>query len=144
MLFELVNPSDPYTFKTDDSKVAEVVALLVGNGKMGLTDEKGEKYDTMILFLNEEQTETHLTETFGEGGLAGFVDANLKAVADALDSVMSFGFTERRTFELAMEAIETEERREEYRAKVHDKNRSSMNDFGTYAWKMAKQLRESI
>jgi len=35
-LWEIVNPSDPYTFRAPDFKVAAVVALWLGNGTYGL------------------------------------------------------------------------------------------------------------
>lgn len=144
MLYELINPSDPYTCRADDPKAAMAVALVLGNGKMGLRDQEGEEYATLIMFMKEDALEEHLVHLFGEGGLGGFMEANAPAVADCLDSVMSVGFSERRTFDEAIKAIESDDRRDEYRAKIHDANRSSVNDFASYAWKYAASLRETM
>jgi len=142
MLFEIINPSDPYTLRAEDPRVAMAAVLLLGNGQYGLRDEKDESYDTLLLFTSGEATEKRLQGMFGEGSLGGFLKEHKSAVADCLDSVMSFGFKERNTYDTWIEAIESEEKREEFRAKIHDKNRSSLNDIGGRAWEYAKRLRE--
>jgi len=144
MLFKIINPHDPYTLKADDPRVAMAAVLIIGEGKYGLDDEKGESYPTLCMCLTDKELTELITRTFGEGGLATFVEDNRESIADCLDSVMSVGFSERCLYEEALAFMDSDEKREAYRAKVHDRIRSSMTDLGTYAWKSAKALRERV
>ena len=92
--------------------------------------------------MNEKQTKAKLKELFGKKSFAEFINDNRPAIADCLDSVMSFGIGQRRAFDEAMKRIPDEKSRKEYRESLHDKNRTSMNDIGSYAWRLAKDLRE--
>lgn len=142
MIYEIVNPSDCYTMKADDLAVAQAAVIVLGQGQYGLKDEQGESCAPMLLFATPKQTEEILAELFGEGSLGGFIERNKAAIADALDSVMSVDRRERRLYEEALVAIESEEKRQEFRDKTHDRHRSSMNDIGGAAWEYAKRLRE--
>jgi len=144
MLFKIINPHDSYTLKADDPRVAMVAVLIIGEGKYGLDDEKGESYPTLCMCLTDQELTELITRTFGKGGLATFVENNKETVADCLDSVMSVNFSERRLYEEALAFMDSDEKREAYRAKVHDMMRSSSVDLGTYAWKRAKALRERV
>ena len=44
MRFDLVNPSDPYTFEADDHEIAAVAVCLLGNGKY-MADALGDDAD---------------------------------------------------------------------------------------------------
>lgn len=143
MIYEIINPSDSYTCIAEEPKIAMAAIILLGNGKMGLEDESGKSYETIFMFMNEEQTEAKLKELFGEKCLGGFIKDNRPAIADCLDSVMSFGIKSRRLFDEAMKRISTEKSRKEFRESLHDKNRTSLNDFGSYAWRLAKDFRDA-
>jgi hypothetical protein len=143
MFYELINPSDPYTFHADDPLVAQAVAIWLGNGKMGLHDEKNGDYHTLLFLMKADAIDEHLRTTFGME-FKVFVMAHRAQIADALDSVMTCGFHDRRIFDEAMKRIDDPVKREEYRALVHDKNRTSMSDFGTYAWKLAASIRQQL
>jgi len=140
MLYELINPSDAYTFHADDPLVAQAVAVLVGSGKMGLDDEEGNSYPTLLLF--EKDVEAKLQEIFGKP-MNEYVEDHHAELATALDSVMSVGRRERKNYDAALVRMPPEQH-ESYRDEVHDRNRTSMSDFGTYAWQLAAQCRKKL
>ncbi|HUV66264.1 MAG TPA: hypothetical protein VMW24_20400 [Sedimentisphaerales bacterium] len=140
MLYELINVSDPYTFHADDPKIAQAVALLVGSTGMGLVDDQGNDYPTMLLV--EKDIDAKLEEIFGLP-MNDFVQGHYAELAVALDSVMSVGFRERNNYDAAIARMATEER-ESYRDEVHDRNRTSMSDYGWYAWRLARKCREKL
>ena len=140
-LCEIINPSDAYTMWYDDEnvKVAQAACVLIGNGQYALENEDGETVCPLLLFGNAE---AYIDEYFdGMDGFKKFIDENGLAIADCLDSVMSFSFGQRFAYEEAIKVM-TREQMVEYRDKVHDRNRSSMNNIGGYSWRLAKKLRE--
>lgn len=142
MIYELINPSDSYTFYADDPKVAVSVALLVGSGKMGLEDETGNgDYPAMQLFCDADVVEKKLTQYFGQPW-GDWMKGHRVEIADALETVITLGRKERHAYDEALKRIDDPVKREAYRVSIHDKNCTSLSDFGTYAWKLAKRLRE--
>jgi len=139
--YELINPSDPYTFHAPTFQIASAVGILLGEGKTPAHSEDGTEKQPFLMFATSEQVKAYLQETFGVG-LNEFIDAHRIEIADALESVMSFGFKERFTFDEAMKRIPDDNARVAYREQIHDRNRSSLNDFGSYAWEVAKNLRK--
>ena len=93
--------------------------------------------------MNKEQTEAKLKELFGEKTLSGFINDNREEIANCLESVMSFGIGQRKAFNEAMKRIPDEKSRKEYKESLHDKNRTSMSDFGSYAWRLAEDFRDA-
>ena len=43
VLYEIINPSDPYTLKADDFKIAAAACLILGDGQYGLESEDGKE-----------------------------------------------------------------------------------------------------
>lgn len=72
-------------------------------------------------------------------------DEGLKArkaeVVDALESMLFGAFEDRRRYQAALDAITDAEKRKQFVAAWQD-GRSSLNDIGSFAHKMAKHLRE--
>jgi len=143
-IYEIINPSDPYTFKADDERIAKAVAIILGEGAYGLknTGTGDDLSDsTLLLFRDEKGIHKALEDTFGDGGLENFIKANKVAMADAFNSVLCMNNGDRSRYEDAVASLEPD-KRQEYRDKVHDKRRSSMNDIGGLAWNIAKNLRK--
>lgn len=133
MLFELINPSDPYTFEAASIEVAGFVACMLSPGFGARCLEKDSDESTPILFGWDEWFESR-------GIDSDWVDAHRDGIADAFDSFL-IGSTEQRVdIEEAMAAM-TPEAREKYRAERQDRNRSSMNQIGEAAYEYAKQFR---
>lgn len=137
-LWEIVNPSDPYTFRAADFLTAVAVVTLLGQGKYGLKCCDGTE-PRQLPFLMFGGGEEWLKENYGDFG--EWMKAHADELAAALDSVMSFRVSERRAFDAAMQRL-PESERDAYRDEVHDRNRTSLNDIGARAWDLAKWLRE--
>lgn len=139
MLFD--NPSDCYTFEADDSKIAMAAVLLLGEGQYGLRDQTGQDYPTLILCGGKDCFDEIVREHFG-GDFNSFIETHRKEIAAAFDSVLCMDFAARSDYQDAIEEIATEDGRQRYRDKVHDRHRSSMNDIGKRAWLMAEYIRK--
>lgn len=137
-VWEITNPSDPYTIESDSFLAAAAATLLVGEGRMGL-EPQCEDDPGMPLFLFGGH-ESFVDEHFG-GDLGAWIDAHPAEIADALDSVLLGGFDRRSDFASAMEAIDDPAKRLLFREKWQDK-RSSMSDIGGYAYRLAEHFRE--
>jgi len=139
--YEIINPSDPYTFHAPDFPTALAVVLLLGEGAYAADPGDDSERGGIMLGWKEKQAEDYLARHFGDPGQ--WCDAHAAELADAFDSVMSFKRNERTAFDEAVKLI-PEEERAAYRARVHDSNRSSMNDIGARAWKFAEGFRAQV
>ena len=140
MLYEIINLSDPYTFRADSVAVARFVVIALGTGQYDGEDEDGKSIDAMMLTFTEEQEEqakTKLREFFGDPKV--FVNEHRTEIIEALESVMSFERGERGAYDEAIKLIPAD-KIARYRKKVHRKNLTSLNDIGDRAWKYAKKL----
>lgn len=138
VLYEIINPSDPYTFRADSVAVARFVVIALGTGQYDGEDSHGNSIDAMMLFFTEEQTKAKLHEFFGDP--KEFVREHRAEIIDALESVISFNRGERGAYDEAIKLIPAD-KVARYRRKVHKKNLTSLNDIGDRAWKYAKKLR---
>jgi len=111
-----------------------VAVLLLGRGNLGLSSEK-EEHHTPILFGWDEWLSDQ-----GISDLSLFFHENKTAIADALASVR-IGRRRDRLAEAAATKYMSAEGAERYRAEIHDRRRSSLNDIGNRAWQLAKRLR---
>ena len=134
--YEISNPSDAYTMQASDLKVAQMAALLLGQGAYGLQDADGNT--ALPIFLLGGGKEFVLRE-FGVVG--PWIDANRDALADALESVQIGGIRERRELDDALSCMATENRAE-YLKRRHERLRTSQNNIGQAAWDLAARLRE--
>jgi len=139
-LLEIVNPSDPYTISGDDEEAACLAALLLGSGKYGLADEQGEQ--VMPIFLLGGCKEW-VREKYGkdvEEWASGFPRDRLAA---ALESVVIGSFRARREADRLLAYITDPDKRAAWLAERHDDRRSSMNDIGGRAVRMAARCRSA-
>lgn len=135
MIYKLVNPSDPYTFKADTYEIAALTVLCMGT-MYGATPKTGEENVPVFLFTDAEEW---YKDNFGKSIEEG-IKANRENVADALLSMLYGGFEERDTYEMALESITDTEKEKDFKAKWHD-HHGSLNDIGSYAHKMAEILK---
>ena len=143
MLFEIVNPSDPYTIKADTMKVAAAACVLLGNGSYAFKPLEGEgAVEVPIFFIGGH--DEWFNENFGQDTetVCGDVIDNFKgALADCLDSVTYGSAADRREFEHLTEHC-TPEERQKLRVERNRNRHGSLNDIGGRAFEMAKRLRE--
>lgn len=138
-LWEIVNPSDPYTLACDDYEVVALAGLMLGKGHYAMCEIDGEREVPLFLFGGAEEW---FSQTFGHT-LSDSLKAKSRNVAEALDSVMIGRPESRRAYETALAHIPTEEGRMAYRAEMLNQQRSSMNNIGKRAWSLANALRRS-
>lgn len=127
-VFDIANPSDAYTIKGPFMACAIAVAIL-GNGAYGI---KG----TPVLFGWDDWLKQQ-----GISDLSAHIDANADEIATALESVLIGSGQDREEVESTLSML-PEEKRSEWLAKRHDNRRSSLNDIGGKAQKIAARLRQ--
>lgn len=140
MLFNLTNPSDPYTLEAPDLEIAALAACLIGQGQYGLDELTGDKSGNMPIFLLGGHDEW-FTKQFGRdfsGSIDHVTETRRAELVKALASVRIGDALARREFDEA--AAQCGDDAEAYQAmlnSLHDAKRSSMNDIGRHAWSMA-------
>lgn len=142
LIFEIINPSDPYTMVAEDGKVAQVACLILGKGKLGLKCEADCKFDVPLMFVATEKQFEEWCENAGIGPLAPFIEKHCKEIADCLDSVLIGDESDRRTMERVLAAIKSPKERARAREVYHDEKRGSVNDIGRAAYELAAVLRK--
>lgn len=136
--YEIINPSDTYTLKADDPKIAIIVAVLLGGGKYGLRDEQDAEILPIFIF---DGLEVWLQVTHGCTLTELFDRADKEALAACFNSVAICPLKDRPLWDKAVEAMEDPVKREAWLAKWHDTQRSSMNDIGARAKHYARSTR---
>lgn len=136
--YEVINPSDKVTFACEDQATAAVVIILLGNGQYaGDCHEDESKNIPLFMFGGFEEW----WKEFGGGiSLDSYTDKNITAIADALETCMCMGISERKAIEEAKNHMSEDEYRK-YIDKINDDNRSSLNDICGRAKKIADKLR---
>jgi len=152
MLYELINMSDPYTFKADDLECAALATILLGRGQYGAKPLDGQEYD---------RVPDHGVPIMVFNGPVWFENKFGKSIPDAMDVCLENLGTRaalvrtlrsvvigradieaRAAFDAEYEAM-VPEIREEWRAKRHDEMCSSLNDIGDRALKMAQRIEDT-
>lgn len=134
MQFELINPSDPYTFIASDLEVAALTVFLLST-MYGAKAEDSELKVPIFLFSDpKEWYQKEFGRTTDEG-----LKLRKEEVSEALASFVFGDFADRKRYEAALRAITNSEKREEFMKEWHD-GRSSLNDIGAKAHQLAKRL----
>jgi len=149
MLYEIINPSDAYTFNADSFGVAVAAMLMVGEGKIGArpvglgVPEDAPEMGPLFL-MSEAQLDEWFKEKVGFPleELSKFVDDNALKIASALESVVIGDQRGRELYLAKLMQIEEEDQRNAFKARWHDKHRSSINDIGKYCWAAGKGIRD--
>lgn len=136
-VYELVNPSDPYTFIAPDDEVAALVAFMLGTGYGAKLDG-----DVVVPVFLLGGAEEWYTARFGRS-IADGVGALKEQMAESLCSMLYGSAAQRRECEDTLSLITDTENRAAFLARWHDK-RSSMNDIGKYARNYGKIMLKVI
>lgn len=135
MEYELINPSDPYTFIAEDLETAALTVFLLSTA-YGAKPKTGEDKVPIFLFGGaQEWYEENFGRTPDEG-----LSAKNSSVAAALDSMMHGHFEDRKRYQAALDGIDDPEKKEKFIDEWQD-GYSSLNDIGGYAHKLAKKMR---
>lgn len=136
MEYELINPSDPYTFIAADKEVAALVIGILGFSFGAETKNKAEE-DRVPIFMFGGFEEWYKKE-FGRTPMEG-VAVRKKDIGEALRSFVIGHFNDRERYNAALEAIDNPEKAEIFKAKWQD-GRTSLNDIGSMAHSIGKKL----
>ncbi len=152
MLYELINMSDPYTFKADDLECAALATILLGRGQYGAKPLDGQNYDgmpdhgvpIMIVGSGPEWFQNKFGKSIPDAMNACLEDQDRRmALVETLRSVViGRGAEERAAFDEQYSAM-AHEKREEWRQKRHDEKLTSLNDIGGRALITAKFIEET-
>lgn len=134
MQYELINPSDPYTFYAENKEVAALTVFCLSTMYGAQSQDGNESIPVFILGGSKEWYEGEFHRTPDEG-----LQAERENVAKALLSFMYGHFEDRRRYEAAINAITDAEKKEHFIREWQD-GRSSMNDIGTYAHSLGKRF----
>ena len=137
MLFEIINPSDPYTMTADSLEVAAVAACLLGEGKVILNQLDGD--EVIPAFLTGGHNEW-FTEKFGrdfDTSIAHVCETDAAGLAKTLGSVFIGDATTRKEFDDMAANCKTPEEFDALLRTTHDARRTSQNDIGRRAWALA-------
>lgn len=142
MIYEIVNPSDACTIEAQDSVLASIAMIVLGNGQYGLYDEDGRtvlgifalsKPEKLIEWLRDNGVEdTKMDEFYAKNG---------EEIATILESVVYGDIKDRKAITALTESM-TKSDRLKALAKYNDSKRSSMNDIGSAAFELAKGFRK--
>jgi hypothetical protein len=137
-IYEIVNPSDPYTIE-GDLRPCAMATILLGEGWYALTDAEGNS--AMPILALGDVGDKWAQEQF-DGTLQELMDGTPnEEIAAALDTVLIGLPSERETITAVLDSISDPAEREQARAIWLDKKRSSMNNIGGRAVALAKALR---
>lgn len=134
MEYELINPSDPYTFIASSNEVAALTVFCLSTSYAAKA--KDESFEVPITMLGGG--EEWYQEQFGRTPDAGLLE-NKGEVVKALASMMYGSFRDRKMYQSALKAIDDDKKREQFIAEWQD-GRSSLNDIGSYAHGLAKKI----
>lgn len=133
MLYELINQSDYYTLECGDLEAAALACLLLGEGDYGLKPLTGEG-DGMPLFTHGGH-DKWFTEHFGRTVEESLNHVPYAQLADALESVV---IGDRKKYLSGLAAARDPA---EFAIGWNDLKRSSLNNIGAKAKKLAAALR---
>jgi hypothetical protein len=143
MIYNIINPSDAYTIAADDYAIAVVACLVLGNGQYGFAPVDGSK-DKRVPLLISDRADEWCQKHFGMSAVA-LIRKTSKTqptkLIDCLESCLIGDLGSREDFEEACNFIKDEAKQIAFKAARHDRRRTSMNDIGGRAYRMAAELR---
>jgi hypothetical protein len=145
MIFEFINPSDPYHFEAPDLEIAAMVTFILGEGKGAAhqveCDEEKRLEVPIFLFGGLDKW---VQDKFGKS-VEDFITYVKKdrqqELITSLESVTIGSLSSYHAYHKAIELIDDPEKKKQYQDYYHDQELTSMNDFGTYARSVAKSMK---
>ena len=131
-IYELINPSDPYTFEAGSIEVAGAAVMYLSSG-FG-AKEVGDGDSTPVLFGWDEWLKERKIDS-------DWIVAHRTEIANALDSFLIGDSCDRQDVEDMLAELPPD-KRESWRARRQDRHRTSMNKIGETAYDLARRLRE--
>lgn len=142
MLFNIVNPHDPYTLEAPDLEIAANAIALIGQGQYGLHELSGDQSGNVPMFPIDGHDEW-FTKQFGRdfaASLSYCMENRADELSKALASVFIGTPAYRHEFDAEARDCVDEEEFQSLLAKRHDAKRGSLVDIGRIAWGMADMV----
>nr|WP_303181859.1 hypothetical protein [Lachnoclostridium phocaeense] len=134
MLFELINPSDPYVFEAKDLEVATLTVMALSPVYGAATEDEQSHVPVLFLLDPDEWFE----ETFGRS-VSEAMSKRAKELADALLSMTYGTFSDYKLYQDTMKLLDSPEKKEAY-AKRWNSQRSSLNAIADVSHRMAERF----
>lgn len=143
MTYELINPSDAITFKAESDKIAFFCALILGNGKAGISREDGKEVEEspMLMFVSNPLP---IIEKYLGCSLVEFKDNNLGEISECFLSFAYGTFSDRAAFDRDVASFKTSIGLEAYLEAHEDRNRSSMSKWVQGAWDYGRAFKNKL
>lgn len=145
MIFDVINPCDPYTMEAPDIEVAAVAIVVVGEGQYALHQLDGDKMVYVPLFIKDGDHEAWFQLNLKDNFTAimdRVVKQRTQELIDCLDSFTYGDIGERALFKKEAATYTDRDAFLAFRKKYHDTRRGSQNDIAGRAWEMADIARE--
>ncbi len=136
MEYELINPSDPYTFIAADYETAVLTVFLISTMYGAKSKDDKNEVPVFIFGGSREWYKVQFNRTPDEGLII-----KKQQVIVALESFIYGGFEDRRIYRAALNAITDLSKREQFIKEWQDR-RSSFNNIGEYANNLAKKMKK--
>lgn len=140
-IYELVNPSDTYTLRAREQRVAVHAALQLGGGFYALRGAADE--EVMPIFLSTESLEDWLSQTYQATTTEFMAGIDWRELADVLESLVCVPVRYRELYDRALLGMKGEERIN-FETEWHEKHTTSMNNIGARAKRMAAIARAKV
>ena len=135
MVYEFINPCDPYTFEAPDQEVAALVVGAMGTAYGAeMKDDENQNIPVFILGGYDAWYKDKFGRTVEEG-----LEARKQDLAAALSSFLYGRPDDRKLYNLAMKGISNPETRKQYAEEWHNR-RTSMSDLGKKAWMLGEKI----
>lgn len=131
-IYEFINMSDSITFYALNDDYARAVTLLLGEGKCGCKTKDGKIIEHCYTAFQGEAPQ----EIYDQ--LEKMIKDKDTNLIEALNSVAVCDFSEREIFDEYTENATNEAKW----LKWDDKHRTSLNNYGKYARKLVKDIKE--
>ncbi len=133
-LYELINPSDTYTFYAKNIAIAGAVAQLI-SPNYGAKNVNDETDKTPLIFWTDFNKEHGIDKEF--------IEQNMADIAEAFASFAIGSPSERKELDEALKHM-SEKERKNYLAERQERQRTSVNEIGEYAYQMYEKCRKFL
>lgn len=132
-VYELVNPSDPYTFEAPNIEVAGACACLLSS-RFGARDVETDEQSPVLFGWDEWLKDRGINQEW--------IDAHLLELADAFDSFL-IGSPATRADVKEMLALIPPEKQQQWKDSRQDRHRTSLSRIGEAAYQYAARFRKA-
>lgn len=134
MIWQLINPSDPYTFLAPTVEIAAVAVAFLSTG-FGAATLDGSQSTPILFGWGAWMKEHGIDEEW--------INKHEAEIADALDSMLIGDVADREDADEILTRLPADER-QQWRASRQERRRTSINQIGQRAYKLAAHIRKCL